>query len=169
MDFNSPTYLVDLLIALTEARIRFIVAGGVAIVLHGVERMTLDLDIALAEERENLERFLKFASENGLVPRAPIPAEVLLDSSALIRLVREKGAIVLTFWHPNYQWVQIDVFLKPELSYGSLQTDSVSMMVRDTPIDLASVERIIELKLAVNPPRDKDLADISALRRIQSK
>lgn len=85
MDFNSPTYLVDLLIALTQARVRFIVAGGVAVVLHGVERMTLDLDIALNQDRDNMERFLQFAATNGLVPRAPIPAETLLDTSAILQ------------------------------------------------------------------------------------
>ena len=171
MNFDSPTYLVDLIVALTQAQIRFIVAGGVAVVLHGVERMTLDLDIALADDHENIERFLRFVASNGLVPRAPIPAATLLDPVALTKLVQEKGALVLTFWDPNHPWVQIDVFLKQEASYSILKINSVSVVLREpgATVEIASVERIIQMKRSVQPPRDKDLADIAALEKLRKQ
>lgn len=40
-------HLKELLLALAHANVRFIVCGGVAVVLHGVERMTLDLDVSV--------------------------------------------------------------------------------------------------------------------------
>lgn len=40
-------YLKEMLVTLTDAGVEFVVGGGVACVLHGVERVTLDLDIAV--------------------------------------------------------------------------------------------------------------------------
>lgn len=37
-------HLKDILKELTERGVQFVICGGVALVLHGVERMTLDLD-----------------------------------------------------------------------------------------------------------------------------
>ena len=47
-----------MLTALAEARIRFVVAGGVAIVMPGVERMTMGIDLALDFEPSNVARFI---------------------------------------------------------------------------------------------------------------
>ena len=44
-------YLREILENLVEQDVKFIICGGVAAVLHGVERMTIDLDISLDLER----------------------------------------------------------------------------------------------------------------------
>lgn len=36
-------FIMETLIALADAHIEFVVAGGVAVILHGVERTTMDL------------------------------------------------------------------------------------------------------------------------------
>jgi hypothetical protein len=45
-----------LLEALTAAGVHFVVGGGVALVLRGSSRVTVDLDLCYARERENLRR-----------------------------------------------------------------------------------------------------------------
>jgi len=40
-------YLKKMLVTLADAGVEFVVGGGVACVLHGVERVTLDLDVAV--------------------------------------------------------------------------------------------------------------------------
>ena len=168
MNQESPNHLLELMTDLAEGGIRFVVAGGVAVVLHGVERTTLDLDLALEETPENLERFLQFAAASGLKPRAPIPAEVLLDRAALDRLVAEKGARVLTFQHPDRPWLQLDVFLTPESSYRSLIDTATPIVLGRVSVYVVSTRQLIQMKRAIHPPRDKDIADIAALEKIQS-
>ena len=53
----------QLFVALAEARIRYLVAGGVAVNLHQVQWATADLDLILHLERENLLHFAKLMSE----------------------------------------------------------------------------------------------------------
>ncbi len=40
-------HLNEILMVLSEKNVEFVVAGGVAVVLHEVERLTLDLDLAV--------------------------------------------------------------------------------------------------------------------------
>lgn len=42
--------------ALTEAGVRFVIVGGAAATAHGSARLTQDLDIVYARDRENLEQ-----------------------------------------------------------------------------------------------------------------
>ena len=72
--------LTDTLLALAEAEVRFVVAGGVAALLHGVERVTLDIDVALVMEPGNVQRFLEVMEALRLTPRAPVAATLLATS-----------------------------------------------------------------------------------------
>jgi hypothetical protein len=49
-------HIKEILFALTDAEVAFIVGGGVATVFHGVERVTLDIDLALDMEPANVEK-----------------------------------------------------------------------------------------------------------------
>ena len=53
--------------------------GGVAAVLHGVERMTMDIDLSLDLDRSNLEKFISVMKNMNLKPRVPVPPESILD------------------------------------------------------------------------------------------
>jgi len=68
-------HLEEILVELKTQEIKFIVCGGVAAVLHGVERMTMGIDISLDLAKSNLEKFLVVLRKLNLRPRAPIPPE----------------------------------------------------------------------------------------------
>lgn len=65
-------HLLEILAALVKARVEFIVCGGVAAVLHGVERMTMDLDVSVNLTAKNLDRFVGVLQKLGLRPRVPV-------------------------------------------------------------------------------------------------
>jgi len=62
-------HINEILFALTDAEVEFVVGGGVAAVLHGVERVTLDIDLALDMDPANVEKFLHVIRGLGLQPR----------------------------------------------------------------------------------------------------
>jgi len=146
--------------------VHFIVAGGVAAVLHGVERMTMDVDIAVEETPENTQRFLATMAVIGLTPRAPVPPQILLDRPALDALVREKGALVLAFYHPRMPWLQVDVFLARDASFSTLNDFTQDVSLGDITIRVVSAQQLIAMKRRVQPMRAKDLEDIAALEKL---
>lgn len=162
----DSNYLEDILRELTDQQVRFVVAGGVAAVLHGVERTTMDLDIALEMSKENVERFARAVSTLGLRPMVPVPVEALADPEAVRQMVEEKDAIVFMLSDPAMPLRKVDVFLTLELSYEHLNRDAVAVEIPGMPLRIVSIRRLIALKRAVDPPRDKDLFDIRALERL---
>lgn len=155
----------DMLLALARKDVDFIVAGGVAAVLHGVPRVTYDLDISVDMAPENVARLLDAMREEGLQPRAPVPAEALMDAEAVDKMVREKGALVFTFLDPGDPLRHVDVFLTRELSYGQLVGQAETAELHGYRIRILSARHLLKLKEAIRPPRDKDALDIQYLRK----
>jgi hypothetical protein len=167
MPASRQSYLVEILTALTDAGVDFVIGGGVAVVLHGVERMTPDLDLAVSLEPDNLRRFLDVLAVHGLVPRAPIPAETILDPVRVDRLIEEKNALVFTFWSPTEPYKQIDMFLTRENGFDDLVADAHEVEIAKRRIRVASRRKLIEMKRRVQPVREKDMGDIRALEEIE--
>jgi hypothetical protein len=164
---SEESHLVETLCVLADHHVQFVVAGGVAMVLHGIDRLTLDLDIAVSLEEANLHHFLAALKQLKLVPRAPLPAETILHRDRLEAVIREKNALVFSFWSPSNPRKQLDMFLTRENSFDDLVSDTRTLLIRGRPIKVASRQKLIEMKTRVHPMREKDLSDIRELRRIE--
>ena len=86
------SYYAKMLLALVANRVKFVVAGGVACVRHGVERVTMDLNLAVEMTDEDLQRFVEAAESLNLKPRVPVPITFLLKQSNRQQMVEEKNA-----------------------------------------------------------------------------
>ncbi len=61
--------LEALLRALVRADVKFVVIGGVAVVLHGAPTTTRDLDIVHEQSEENVERLFRVLQQQGALVR----------------------------------------------------------------------------------------------------
>ena len=159
-------YLRDIIVAMVDARIEFVIAGGVAVVLHGVERVTMDLDVSLKMELGNLGRFLSVMKELNMTPRVPVPPEILLDAEQIARIVREKDAVVFTFVDIDIPLKHVDVFLRDHLRYDLLASDAVTVDISGRSVRIASRRRLMAMKRQVQPARPKDVWDIAELEKL---
>ena len=82
-------------------------------------------------------------------------------------LVREKNALVFTFWCPGEPYKQIDMFLTRENSFDGLVSDARMLTVCGRTVLVASRKKLIEMKRRVEPIRAQDLSDIQALQTIE--
>jgi hypothetical protein len=58
--------------ALNRAGVRYVVVGGVAVVLHGHARLTADLDLAIDLSDVPARKAIEALMDLGLEPRAPV-------------------------------------------------------------------------------------------------
>jgi hypothetical protein len=159
-------HITEILSELTDAGVAFIIAGGVAAVLHGVERLTLDIDLAIKLTPENIDRFWRAAKKLKLVPRVPITPEILGNPESVRRIVEEKGAIVISFIDPDKPYRHLDIFLRDDLSYEKLLPETKQVTIGGRNMCIVSIERLLKIKEAISTPREKDLLDIRVLRRL---
>ena len=89
--------------------------------------------------------------------------ETILDRERIERLIREKNALVFTFWCPGEPYKQIDMFLTRENSFDGLVSDARMLTVRGRTVLVASREKLIEMakypKLHLHVVRDKSVVD----------
>jgi len=155
----------EILSTLAEARVDFIVGDGVACVIHGVERVTMDVDLAVLMSPANLSGFLAVMRQLKLQPRVPVPPETLLDLDAVRSMVEEKHALVFSFLDPDAPVRHVDIFLHPDLSYQSLLPDTEWVDLDGFSVRILNKQKLLTLKLGIQPPRAKDAIDIEFLRR----
>ena len=150
---------------LVDAGVEFVICGGVAVVLHGVERVTMDLDIRVPEDEANYLRLVESLASRGFQARNPEPMSALCDPARRKAWVEEKKALVWTAQSPD-GLEQIDVFLSYPVSWEDLARDSRTIRLKGRPVRLSSREHLLVAKRAVQPPRRKDLRDIEDLEAL---
>ncbi|HOP29683.1 MAG TPA: nucleotidyl transferase AbiEii/AbiGii toxin family protein [Spirochaetota bacterium] len=159
-------HLKDILIALAKNKIKFVLCGGVAVVLHGVERLTMDIDVAVSMDEENLYSLITVMKSLGMSPRVPVPPETLLSPEKRKIMHEEKNALVYTFIDIQNPYRQVDIFLGRDDLYNNLIEDASIIKLDGYSIPVISIVKLIEMKREVIPPREKDITDIRELLKI---
>jgi hypothetical protein len=159
-------HIQGILSALSKNKVKFVVCGGVALVLHGIERLTMDIDISVPMDKENLQILISTLKEIGMTPRAPIPAESLLDPEKRKIMAEEKDALVFSFIDIKNPYKQVDIFIGRDDLYSYLVKDATAAQIQDSIIDIISIENLIKMKKEINPQREKDILDINELQKL---
>jgi hypothetical protein len=83
LDFDAlagtPKLFSDVFEWLERESVRYVVVGGVAVVLHGHARRVADLDIVVASELEELRRASVTLAKVGFVSSLPLPLNMLTE------------------------------------------------------------------------------------------
>ncbi len=155
----------EILDALNRAGVRYLVVGGVAVVLHGHLRTTADLDLVIQLQRENVLRAMRALSELEYRPRAPVPAEGLADPDVREQWIREKGLAVFALWSPAHPTLEIDVLVSEPFDFDTVYSRALRVPLQKTQATVIALEDLITLKRQVGRPRD--LEDVTALESLR--
>jgi len=159
-------FFPDLANHLAEQGVRFIVVGGLAVVLSGYQRMTGDVDIVLAMDSDNIRRAVRVFREEGLVPRADVNMEDFVNAEVRASWIVENGFKAFGLFNPCDPTIILDVILDECLDYEDLERESNLLPIGKATVPVASVRHLIEMK--ENAGREKDLLDIQALRKMEN-
>jgi hypothetical protein len=155
----------DIVRSLVDAGVQFVLVGGFAVQLHGFVRTTLDLDLVLAMNDENLSRFIDVAKAHGLAPVIPAPIEALRNTALINQWHREKGMLAFALREPQIAGSVIDVLVRPDVPFEALLEDALPVTLFDRTVQVASVDKLLLMKRIAN--RLKDRIDVEALEKIK--
>ncbi len=152
------------LAALNDAEVRYLVVGGVAVLLHGYLRTTADLDLVVELEEDNVDRALAALGRAGFRPRAPVPLEAFADPGLRRSWIETKNLQVFSLWHEALPGFEVDLFVEEPLDFEAAWARRIEVPLEHTVAPVVSLEDLLALKRAAG--RALDLEDIEALRSI---
>ena len=152
---------------LADNGVEYVVVGGVALVLHGVIRLTADLDLFVEMSEANLTRFSDTMKDLGYKPKAPVSAEDFIKPEERSRWNKEKGMVMFSFFHPDRPMDLIDVFISEPFPYEEIRRTKKVVEAHGIKIPLVSVDKLKQLKRIAARPQD--LADIEALEELEGE
>lgn len=151
---------------LNRHAVRYVVVGGVAVVLHGHPRLTGDLDLAIDLSPPAATAAVETFSELGLQPRLPVDAHEFADPTIRQRWVQERNLEVFSFHDPANPLLEVDLFARDPLPFEELWQRAELMDVGGVRVPVASIPDLIRLKEMAG--RSQDVSDINALREIEA-
>lgn len=155
----------DVFRELNKQKVKYVVAGGVAVVLHGVVRLTVDLDLYVKLSENNLRKFVGALGSLGYKPKVPVNAIEFVKESNRKIWKKEKGMKVFSFIHLGKPRELIDVFVDELIKYSEVDREKKVMMANGIKIPVISIKHLKELKQMAG--REQDLRDIQALDSVE--
>lgn len=153
--------------AFEAAGIRYLVAGGIAVNLHGYARLTVDLDLMLDLSPSNLSNVVGALERLGYAPRVPVNAHDLLSEPTRRQWQQEKGALVFTFVDPKVPFRNVDLFLENPVDFEQAYQQRRTFEIKGVSVPVASIDTLIQMKSGTGRPRDQE--DIHHLQQIKAE
>ncbi|MBI4807517.1 MAG: nucleotidyltransferase [Nitrosomonadales bacterium] len=160
-------FYLELFAALDRHKVDYLLIGGLAVSLHGVERSTMDVDITVEMNPDNLAALIDTAKELKLTPVLPVPLESLSNIELLRDWHAQRDLEAFALRTPELAGVTIDVLLFPPVDFAGMIARAVEFEIAGTAIKVVSIEDLIALKSAVGRPID--ISDVEHLQRILSE
>jgi predicted nucleotidyltransferase len=154
----------ELFAQLVDAEVRFVVVGGVAVVLHGYARLTADVDLVIDLEPLNVRRCIETLQARGLRPLAPVSALDFADPIKRADWIENKNLAVFTMRDERNPLITVDLFAREPIPFDDLWSRATVFQLAGRAIRVASIPDLIAMKRAVG--RAEDLNDIDKLLKL---
>ena len=145
---DANTDFPSVLNLLSENAVRFVLIGGLAMIAHGSEYTTRDIDIAYARDNANIAALAGVlrqcqARMRGLPPElSTVVDERTLRNMTNLTLATSMG--------------DVDILAEPEGidSFEGLNKRAIVLEIFGSPVRVASLEDLLAMKRAANRPKD---------------
>lgn len=151
--------------ALNRADVAYLVVGGLAVNAHGYVRMTMDIDLVIALNPENILKALHALAEACFRPAVPVTPEQFADPANRKRWREEKEMRVLKLWSDKYRLSPVDIFIYEPFDFAAEYARAQHLELREgLSVPIVSLEALLTMKREAGRPQD--LADIDALLEV---
>lgn len=148
--------------ALNDANVRYLVAGGLAVVAHGYVRFTADVDLILDLDAQNVRRAVT------ALGRLSYRLEEFAEPAKRAEWVREKGLTVFSLFSANHAATEVDLFVELPIDFERAYAAAARLEVApDVVATFIGIADLIRLKRDAGRPQD--LIDIDKLQSLHKE
>jgi len=154
----------NLFSSLNKESVKYMVAGGIAVNLYGIERATADIDIILKLDKKNLLKFVKVAEKLGLKPKLPLALDDFIDAERRKGWIVDKDMVVYSLYDAKNPFFLLDIFVEEPFDFDEVYEKRKKIEFENTIIPLVPIKVLIAMKEKSDRPQDK--ADTFYLKKI---
>lgn len=158
------TIFKKLFFTLSQEDVLYMVAGGIAINLYGIERATADIDIVLRLDKENISRFIAVSKKLGLKPKLPVKIDDFIDADKRKEWIEQKNMTVFSLYDPQNPFFILDIFVEMPFDFDEIYKQRKRIKFESTVIPVVPLKELIKMKEKSDRPQDR--ADIFYLKKI---
>lgn len=152
----GPATHYELFAGLRGAGVSYLLTGATAIALHGVPRLTADIDLLVDPDAENLGRLERLLESWGYGENASPPAT-------------PAGAAVRRFRNPRIALEEIDAVIPSAAEFARLRAGAASVPLVDLGIPLVGADDLRACKAAAGDDAGRaDVEGLEILAAVQS-
>jgi len=152
----------ELFQALARHEVEYVTVGGVAIQAHGAQRLTRDLDVAIAASKKNLDRLAAALIE--------LDARILGPDGERSRSVPSAAMLGSgDQWHLITSYGRLDVLVLPAHlgPFADMRARAHEVPLGDVVVPIAHRDDLLKMKRASGRPQD--LADVRLLESLEDE
>ena len=150
--------------ALNNESVKYMVAGGIAVNLYGIERATADIDLIMDLDESNVGKFIRVAKKLSLRPKIPVSLDDFAVREKRKEWIDNKGMTVFTVYDVENPFFLIDIFVEIPFDFETVYAKRKKIEFEDTEIPVVPILDLIAMKEKSARPQDK--ADIFYLKKI---
>lgn len=151
-------FLLQLIEALDNNRIRYALVGGYAVALHGVVRGTVDVDLAIGINKGEFRKTEKALNGLGLKSLLPVTVDDVFTYRE--EYIRNRNMKAWSFVNPDRAGEVVDILITEDVS--DLKT--VTKTIASRKVRVAAIPELIRMKTGTGRPQDD--VDIKALKEL---
>jgi hypothetical protein len=147
---------------LQTERVRSLVVGGLAVVVHGYVPATADMDIVLDVESGNVASALRAFERLGYRPRAPVPLQAFADPAQRASWSRQHHMVVFSLSSLEHDTVEVALFLAPPFDFAKAYAAATACELESgLKLSVVALDDLLRLNRAV--AGERDLLDMDEL------
>ena len=156
-------FYYEILEAFYKHGIKYLLVGGLAVILYGIPRTTQDIDVVISMNEENVKKMNKILKNLGYRPRLPVNPDDLAKPEVVKKWVNNKNLKAFSFYHKKESYKIFDIVIVNAPNFEEAFKNRNIKKVKDIEIYLASIDDLILMKESSD--RLQDLSDAELLKK----
>lgn len=150
-------------------KVKYVLVGGIALNLQGVERATHDMDILVEMSDNNLAKVVSVLKARGYKVKQPVDPMDIANKAIRMDWIKNKNMKAFNFYKED-EMKEVDIIIDSPVKYEQAEKDAVKIKSAVLTIPVISVKKLIKMKKNTGRPVDRfDVASLKKIERLKRK